>query len=228
MAATPRRVFSAADGVVFHVMNRAVARMTLYRDAGEYEAFEQLLEMAHEREPLDLFTYCIMPNHWHLVVRPNTDKQLSSFIHWLSGTHAKRWQVGHNALGSGHVYQARFKSCPVQTDAHFLTVCRYVERNPLTAGLVNRAEEWRWGSLWHRHRVGGRAQRLLSPWPVEPPRHWRAWVNDPLTAKEERAVRLALEKGRPFGSPAWQDRVGRALGLAPVPRGPGRPCKGKY
>ena len=222
MAATPRRNLSPADGMVFHVMNRAVGGITLFGNAGEFDEFEDLIEAAHAREPLDLFAYCIMPNHWHLVVRPNAEGQVSRFVHWLSGTHAKRWQVQRHAVGSGHVYQARFKSCPVQTDGHFLTVCRYVERNPLAAGLVNRAEKWRWGSLWHRHRVGGRAQRLLSPWPVEPPDDWLSWISEPLTAKEEAAVRLALEKGRPFGLPDWCDRVGHTLGLSSL-RIPGRP-----
>jgi putative transposase len=107
-----------------------------------------------------------------------------------------------------------------------LTVCRYVERNPLSAGLVVRPEEWRWGSLWHRWRVGGRAQRILSPWPVEPPEDWIAWVSAPLTDKEETAVRRALEKGRPFGLPDWYDHVMRILGIPPVARR-GRPRKSK-
>ncbi len=84
-------------------------------------------------------------------------------IRWLSHTHAMRWHVAHRSVGRGDLYQGRFKSFPVQQDEHFLTVCRYVERNALTAGLVDRAEDWRFGSLWARLQTGTPAGTLLAP-----------------------------------------------------------------
>jgi putative transposase len=97
-----------------------------------------------------LLSYIVLPNHWHLVVWPQRDGELSSYAQWLTVTHVRRWHAHHHSGGTGPVYQGRFKSFPVETDDHFLTVCRYVERNARRANLVARAENWRWSSLWHR------------------------------------------------------------------------------
>ena len=137
-------------GIVYHVLNRSAAGMRLFADNGDYAGFEKVLREAHEQVPMRTIAYCLMPNHWHMVLWPVRDRDLSSFMHWLMGTHTKRWHAAHDSTGSGHIYQGRFKSFPIEEDRHYLTVCRYVERNALRAGLVNRAEDWRWGSLWHR------------------------------------------------------------------------------
>ncbi len=91
-----------------------------------------------------------MPNHWHMVLQPNENEQLSQFFRWVTATHTMRYHAHYHSSGEGHVYQGRFKSFPVQDDDHFHVVCRYVERNALRAGLVKRAEQWRWGSLYRR------------------------------------------------------------------------------
>ena len=134
----------AADGgLIYHVLNRGNARMTIFEKAGDYEAFENILEQAVERYGTEILAWCLMPNHWHLVVKPHEDGELSRFVGWLSLTHTQRWHAHYHNPGSGHLYQGRFKSFPVQEEEHFLTVCRYVERNPLRANLVSRAEQWR-------------------------------------------------------------------------------------
>src|SRR5262249_8247 len=110
-----------------------------------------------------LLAYCVMPNHWHLVLWPHHDGDLSEFLRWLTVTHTQRWHAHHHTAGTGPLYQGRFKSFPIQADESLLSVCRYVERNPLRAGLVRQAETWRWGSLWHR--VKGSGQMLLAGGP---------------------------------------------------------------
>jgi hypothetical protein len=80
--------------------------------------------------------------------------RLSAFMNWLTLTHTQRWRHAHHTVGYGPLYQGRFKSFPIQRDEHLLSVCRYVERNPLRAGIVERAEDWRWSSLWHRLNPG--------------------------------------------------------------------------
>ena len=147
----PKR--AADGGLVYHVLNRANARMTIFEKPEDYAAFEQVLEEAVARTKMRLLAYCVMPNHWHMVVWPEADGELSRFTGWLTLTHTQRWHAHRHSTGSGHVYQGRFKSFPVQDDEHFFTVCRYVERNALRANLVRRAEEWRWGSL-HRWQQG--------------------------------------------------------------------------
>ena len=119
---------------------------------------KQVVTEAHERVPLRILGYVVLGNHWHFVVWPRRrqDEQVSEFFRWLAVTHAQRWHAHHSTSGMGHVYQGRFKSFPIAADEHLLAVLRYVERNPLRAGLVRRAEEWRWGSLYRRIARDGR------------------------------------------------------------------------
>src|SRR3954465_6567689 len=150
----PRTARRAPGGQVYHVLNRAVGRMRLFRTDDDFEAFRRVMVEAHRRHPLRILAYCVLSNHWHFVVWPKTDGQVTDYFRWLAHTHAMRWRVAHRTVGYGHLYQGRFKSFPVQRDEHFLTACRYVERNALSAGLVRRAQDWRWGSLWARAHGG--------------------------------------------------------------------------
>jgi putative transposase len=143
------RPLRAAPGeLVYHVLNRANGRQRLFEHDGDYAAFERVLHEARERVAMRLLAYCVMPNHWHLVLWPYRDGDLSRFLGWLTLTHTQRWHAYRQTVGTGHLYQGRFKSFVVQTDDHLLSVCRYVERNAVRAGLVERAEAWRWSSLW--------------------------------------------------------------------------------
>jgi putative transposase len=202
---------------VFHVLNRSAKRARLFERAADFSAFEHLLSEGVDAYSIALFAYCIMPNHWHLLLMPSTDGSLSRFMHWLTTTHSRRWQLGHDAEGHGAVYQGRFKSLPVGSDSHFVWVCRYVERNALRANLVDAAERWRWSSLWHRcHDTGA---RWLAPSPVVLPADWVDVVNTPQTDAELTAFRRAIHSGQPFGTPEWRNAIGRDVGLAARPRG---------
>ncbi len=149
----PRRLRESTGGIVYHVLNRAVGRKTLFRKDGDYLAFEKVLEQTVERTSSRLLSYCVMPNHWHLLWWPREDGELSEVMRWLSVTHTQRWHAHHHTAGTGPIYQGRFKSFPIQSDEHFLTVARYVERNALRANLVTRAQDWRWSSLWRRRHL---------------------------------------------------------------------------
>ena len=221
-----RPLRSAIGGVVYHVLNRANGRLRLFEKAGDYEAFERVLAEAHERIPMRILAYCLMPNHWHLVLWPRRDGDLSRFIGWVTLTHTQRWHAHHETTGQGHVYQGRFKSFLVQTDEHFLAVCRYVERNPLRAGLVVRAEEWRWSSLWRRLFGVAPMRRWLAEWPIRRPSRWVDWVNESQTVAELDALRRCVTRGRPFGSEAWVRRTALRFGLEATLRARGRPKKG--
>jgi len=170
-----------------------------------------------------LLCYWIMPNHWHLVLGPRGDEDLSEYMRWLTVTHAKRWHAHYHSSGSGALYQGRFKSFPIQEDGQFLTVCRYVERNPLRANLVARAEEWRWCSLWHR--LQGSNVVSLDAWPVRPGKDWGAQVNRAETEAELKAVRRSVVRGTPFGEGAWAQRTAERLCLDSTLRARGRPQK---
>jgi len=209
--------------LVYHVLNRAVARLPLFRKEADFEAFERIMLEAQERHPTRLLAWCLMRTHWHMVIWPEQDGELTAFIRWLSHTHAMRWHVAHQTVGGGHLYQGRFKNFPIQQDEHFLTVCRYVERNALTAGLVNRAEDWRFGSLWVREHDSEPMKGLLAPWPVARPADWVRQVNEPLTPKEQEAIRVCIARARPYGEGPWQQRMVRKLGLEHTLRSEGRP-----
>ena len=219
----PKRV--ADGGYVYHVLNRANARSTIFENEADYRAFEQVLEEAVERASTRLLAYCVMPNHWHLVVWPREDGELSSFIGWLTLTHTQRWHAHRESAGSGHLYQGRFKSFPVQGDEHFYTVCRYVERNALRANLVHRAEAWRWCSL-HRWMQGSATEKaLLSHWPLPREASWPEHVNAPQSEAEVMAIHQAIKRGSPLGDEAWTQRTAERLQLATTLTPRGRPRK---
>jgi putative transposase len=104
----------APGGFVYHVLNRAVARLPLFQKDGDYQAFERVLAEALQRLPMRLLAFCLMPNHWHLVCWPRNDGHLSEFVRWLSVTHSMRWHAHYHTGGTGHIYQNRFKSFPIE------------------------------------------------------------------------------------------------------------------
>lgn len=218
----PRRRRERKAGLIFHVCNRAAKRAVLFKDAGDYAAFERLLKEGVERVAVAFFAYCIMPTHWHFLLTPQTDGAMSRFMHWLETTHARRWQDAHGHPGLGAVYQGRFNGIPVGNDHHFLWVCRYIERNPVRAGLVERAEDWPWSSLKYER---GQRPQWLGEWPVPRPKEWLSHVNTPQTEAELQAFRRAMRNGTPFGDEDWKRKIEELLGTAPRrPRGrPHRP-----
>jgi putative transposase len=221
----PRPLRAAEGGLIYHTLNRANAGMTVFGDDADYEAFVSVLAEAVQRGEMRLLAYCLMPTHFHLVVWPREDGDLSRFMGWLTLTHTQRWHTHHKTVGMGHVYQGRFRSFPVQSDDHFLTVCRYVERNPVRANFVSRAQDWRWGSLWSRVAKDAEARPALTAWPIERPRDWTARVNRPFGAAEEEAVQRSIRRGQPFGSESWQVETSKRLGLESTFRDRGRPLK---
>jgi putative transposase len=138
-----------------------------------------------------------------------------------TGIHSKRWHAFHATTGTGCVYQGRFKAFPVQTDSHFLSVCRYVERNALRAGLVPRAEAWPWSSLWQRSR--NVYPVAVTEWPILPTTDWIDWVNSAPATTEVDRLRHSVARGAPYGDPVWTERSAKDLGLLFSLRGPGRP-----
>jgi putative transposase len=217
----PKRADEA--GGLYHVLNRGNARAVVFHKDGDFAAFERILSEGLDRYDVALYAYQIMPNHWHMLLRPGKDGEMSRLLRWVTATHTMRYHAHYDSSGCGHVYQGRFKSFPVQGDDHFRVVCRYVERNALRAGLVERAEDWRWGSLWRSTQEHEPDPRLLSPWPVQQPENWIARANKSLTNKEIEAVRLCANRGRPLGDAIWTARTARRLGLESTLRSRGRP-----
>ena len=211
-------------GYAYHVLNRAAGGARLFEDDGDYQAMERVIERTYERLPIRIVSYCLMPTHWHFVLWPKEDNQLSEFMRLLTVTHTQRRHAHRHTAGTGPLYQGRFKSFPIQEDDHFATVCRYVERNALRARQVEAAQNWPWGSL--AKRSARRPPRWLLPadqWPVDVPRDWTRWVNRAETAEELKALRRCVKRGRPYGDAEWEAQTAERLELESTLRERGRP-----
>jgi putative transposase len=206
MPRPPRFIFA---GHYYHVLNRANRRAVIFHEPADYTSFVNLIVKSQRRLPMSIFAVCLMPNHVHLVVRPQDNAALARWMQWLFTTHARHY---HEKYGtSGHVWQGRYKHCPVQDDHYLLTLLRYVERNALRAKLVARAEDWRWGSLCWRNTAN--APLSLEPPPLALPGWWTEFVNQPMTAAELEAIRTSVNRQRPYGDPEWVKEKAREAGL---------------
>ena len=197
--------------------------MQLFETAADYQAFEQVLRETRDDSPMRICAYSLMPSHWHLLLWPQHDDDLATFMQRLTITHVRPWQLHRGYAGLGHVYQGRYKSFPVESDEHFAVVARYVERNPLRANLVLRADEWRWSSLWRRCHGPAEDRALLAAWPIDMPANWLELVNQTPDEHELKSLRQSVQRGRPFGRLEWQKEIARRLGLESAYRPRGRP-----
>jgi putative transposase len=219
----PRTSRAIEAGLIYHVLNRGNGRMRLFHKDEDFAAFERVLAEGLKRYPVDLLTYCLMNNHWHLVLRPGTDDSLGKLMGWVGVTHVRRHHEHYHTRGGGHLYQGRFKSFPVQDDRHFLVLCRYVEANAVRAGLVKSASNWRWGG--HVARQNADADLKLAQWPIDRPRNWAALLDDPLDLNQLESLRISVNRGRPLGDTNWVSRIAHRLGLGFTLRNAGRPRK---
>lgn len=216
----PRRRRHIEAGTIYHVLNRGNGRRNLFTKDADFDAFIKVIREAIDRFPVDLLSYCLMNNHWHLLLRPRKADALSRMMAWLTVTHARRHHQHYPNPGSGHLYQGRFKGFPVESDNHFLVVARYMHANPLRAGVVNRAEEWPWSDVTSGARLLPRAK-----WPVDRPSGWVRIVNEQMPDAQQKAIETSISRGTPFGSDRWARRIASRHDLETTLRPRGRPKK---
>ena len=222
----PRVTRTDVGGEVYHILNRANARVQIFDNDEDYQIFENILEEAVEKFDMRLLAYCIMPNHWHLVVYPKQDGDLAKFMGWLSNTHTRRWHAIKKTIGQGHLYQGRYKSFLCQQDNHFVTLVKYVERNAKKANLCKLAQDWKWSSIWRRECSLSDKQKILSEWPVEVPKNYLLLVNEEQTNDIEKNIENSEEKSNPFGNSDWVRKAVERFGLGQTLRRVGRPRNG--
>jgi len=216
MARTAR---ASVGGVCYHVLNRGNAREDVFHKKEDFAAFLALMREANERLPMRMLGWCLMTNHFHLVLWPHRDGDLSQWMQWLMTSHVRRYHRHYHS--SGHVWQGRFKAFPIEEDEHLWTVLRYVERNALRANLVGRAEDWPWSSAAMLH--GGEYAAMLDAGPVPRGRDWLDWVNRPQSEAELAALRKCIARGTPYGKETWQHVTAERLGLEASLQPRGRP-----
>ena len=225
----PRPLRPVDDGLIYHVVNRGNNRQNVFHTDADFTAFLRALLDLKARKPFDLFGYCLLNNHFHLLLRPRGDS-ISRIMQSLLVSHTQRYHKHHRS--GGHVWQGRFKSPVVQSDEHLLTVLRYIEANPLRAGVVKRAEDYLWSS-YRAHGAGEPDPYLdalvtydqLSPYPRVRQRQWAQTVHLPQEERELAAIRRSAATGLPYGSEAWVKRLAAKLDLDLTIRPRGRPRK---
>lgn len=205
----PRIARALIDHCFYHLINRGNGRQQIFHKDVDYQAFIDLLLPARGEYGVKVLAWCLMPNHFHLLVQPSEAAQLNRWMQRLMTTHVRRYHKHYGT--SGHVWQGRYKSFIVQDDEHLLTVARYIEANPVRARLTPTAADWQWSS--HRTRnaetEGSRPDALPMPLPAD----WSAFVDSPLTDAEIEKIRNSVNRQAPFGSDSWRDKLCVTMGL---------------
>ena len=189
----PRRARSTPGGFCYHVLNRGNERQRVFHSDNECASFIQLMARARNHQAMRIVAYCLMPNHFHLCLWPFEDGDIGEYMKWLMSAHASQYRKSHP--GAGHIWQGRYKAFAAQDDGHLLTVLRYIERNPVRAGLVERAENWPWSSVTPGFES--------SPGPVPRPANW---IDSLHTADDETQLarlRASVNQGLAFGAEGW-------------------------
>ena len=221
----PRTARIAPGGLIYHVLNRGVGKMTLFRSPKDFEAFQRCLVATQQTTPMRMLAYCVMSNHWHLVLWPEEDGDLAKFMLRLTTMHVRRWLINRHQVGTGHVYQGRYKSFAIQDDGHLATVCRYVERNPVRVNAAETSTRWAWSSAG-QGSLPAELRVALADLPIPRRRDWVQWVDRPQTAAEEAALAQCLRQSRPYGDDRWIKKMQSTLGWR-EPLKTGRPRKRK-
>ena len=194
----PRNPSAGTAGHLFHVTNHAIEGHLLCRDFGEFLALERLLARALQAAPIRLLAFCLMSNHWHLLLWPEADDDTRNFVRWLSMTHARNLRAWRGSSGGGAVYKGRYDASAVEAPAYFYTVVRYIERNPVRAGIVERADEWLWSSASRTHELHGIE---LADWPLPKPSDWNAFMNEMEPLSELEFIRERTSRGEAIARP---------------------------
>jgi putative transposase len=214
----PRIARGETAGGIYHIINRGNMKMQLFDDTEDYEYFLELLQKGTKREKVEIHAYCLMPNHFHLLLIPQEEKSLSRLMQWVMTSHVRYYHKKNKT--SGHIWQGRYKSFMVEKESYYLTLIRYIEANASRAKLVKRAEEWNYGSL--QERVTKQRTMLNEPY-VELYDEWVKYVNTPFKEGELENIRNSVNRQAPLGKEQWQIKTATKFGLLSTLRSRGRP-----
>jgi REP-associated tyrosine transposase len=221
MARLPRVVIV---DVPHHVTQRGNARQIVLASDEDRITYLELLRQYSQLYCLSVLGYCLMSNHVHLIVVPHTGDALSQSLKHAQGRYASYWNARQSS--SGHVWQGRFYSCPLD-ESHLWAALRYVELNPVRAGMVAAAEQWRWSSA--AAHCGAASSDLMlemelwsKRWTVA---EWARFLADAESAADVSALRQSTHTGRPLGTPEFVAALEQSTLRPLAPRKGGRPQK---
>jgi putative transposase len=220
MARTPRL---DVGGNYYHIINRANARLQIFNNKEDYELFEDVLHDAWDIYQSNILAYCVMPNHFHIVIKTSLDGEMSQFMKWFTQTHASRWHAKNKTHGSGSLYQGRYKSFIIQDNQYLFTVLRYVERNPLAAKLVTNPLDWKYSSVYRRYKGKEDQKKLLTQWVIEEPSNYLDILTQPMSLKEIERLEQSENKSTPYGDETYVIDTIEKYGLKTTTRNSGRP-----
>lgn len=221
-----RRPRVDVEGYFYHVLNRANAKQIIFKSQKDYQFFESTLTEAIEKFQVRLIAYCIMPNHFHLVLYCDKDGEIQKCMQWLTVTHTQRLHVRNSTIGHGHIYQGRYKSFVVETDVYLNILLKYVEQNPLRANLVQNLKQWRWGSYYRRKYGTDKERKLLDDTFVILSGNYEDSVHQIFNDEQVTLIRESVNKGKPLGSVSWMKQMVKRFKLESCMRNRGRPRKG--
>lgn len=219
----PNRKRITKGGILYHVLNRANGRLRIFKKDLDFIAFEKVLAEGIERFGMRICAYCIMSNHWHMLLWPYDDDSMPAFMHWVTMTHTQRWHAAHGTTGIGHVYQGRYKSFPVQSNQRFFKTMRYIEANPLRAEIVTSADEWQWSSFLNRNNPAKPFKLADGPMPL--PKNWAKIVETKFSETETADFTNCIKRSCPYGEKDWTAETAELLNLQSTIRKIGRPWK---
>ena len=220
----PRIARVVATGTPHHVTQRGNGKQTVFDDAQDHYVYLKLLREYSRQYRLQVWAWCLMSNHIHLLAVPDTPNSLAGALGRIHSEYARYRNA--RAATCGHLWQARYYSCPVDETAVW-RVMAYIERNPVRAGLVDRAEDFRWSSARAHAEGHGDGFLRMRPWlDWYSPARWREALRLGLDEEilQER-LRSATRTGRPFGTEEFLEEVERHVSRILRPRAVGRPRK---
>lgn len=217
----PRVARGLADNQIYHIINRGNRRETVFHDKYDYERFLKLLEESKQRYEINIYAYCLMPNHFHIVVYTNDAQSLSKALHWISSSYVRYYNKKYKI--SGHLWQGRYKSFIVQQDSYLLVLLKYVEANPKRANIVKRCEDFKYSSAYNR--INKIDDNILDIVPIELPNNWSNYINDKENKTDIDYIRNSIERQSPLGDELWQVNLAKKYGLESTLNPRGRPRK---
>lgn len=193
----PRAARYSPPDSVHHVINRGNDRRCLFASPGDFAEFLDLIAWAKGQCPIRVVSYCLMPNHWHMVLWPEQPKAVTAFLHRLSTTHSIRWRKSTDTVGQGHVYQHRYHAFLIESETYYFRALKYVEANPARAGLVTSASQWAWSSLAERLGID---RGILDPGPLPLPENWPEQVDEVMKPADLEDIHSRLRKRSPIAT----------------------------